>query len=153
MQQKVRAPMSGHFQYATAVRAMGRDEIVWWLQHVWPKGMPDVTEINLSKVDDDEAGRLVNQVQDVRRAFERFIAEEVLPHVSRRPTRAGSVESLRLFTSQHSMNTDYLLLLNGIVGGSGGVLDQIAERYTIRTTEELGSFCELETYRIPEPSE
>lgn len=90
---------------------------------------------------------------DVRRAFERFIADEVLPHIPRRPTRAGSVKTLRLFTSRHSMNTDYLLLLNGIVGGSGGVLDQIAERYTITTTEELGRFRELETYEIPESGE
>ena len=132
---------------------MRRAEIVWRLQHVWPKDVPDVTEINLSEVDGEEARRLGNQVADVRRAFERFIAEEVLPHIPRRPTRAGSVKTLRLFTSRHSMNTDYLLLLSGIVGGSGGVLDQIAERYTITTTEELGRFSELETYEIPESGE
>ena len=103
-----------------------------------------MTGINLSQVDSDEASRLGKQVPDVRRAFERFIADEVLPH--------GSVKTLRLFTSRYSMNTDYLLLLSGIVAGSGGVLDQIAERYIV-TTEELGRFSDLETYEIPESGE
>jgi hypothetical protein len=128
-------------------------EIVWRLQHVWPKDTPDVTEIKLSDVDDDEARRLVNQVEDVKQAFERFVAEEVVPHISRRPTRVGVVETLRMFTSGHSMNTDYLLLLSGILGGHGGVLSQIAERYTISTTEELGRFIELETHVLAEPGE
>lgn len=34
---------------------MGRDEIAWRLQHAWLKDVPDVTEINLSEVDHDEA--------------------------------------------------------------------------------------------------
>jgi hypothetical protein len=134
------------------VEAMG-SEIAWLLRHVWPKDTPDVTEINLSDVDDDEARRLVNQVQNVRSAFERFVAEELVPRIPRNPTRAGVVESLRLFKSGHSMNTDYLLLVSGIVGGDGGVLDLIAERYTIGAAEELGRFRELETLTLHESGE
>jgi hypothetical protein len=128
-------------------------EIVWRLQHVWPKDAPDLTEIRLSDVDDDEARRLVNQVEDVKRAFERFIAEQVVPYIPRGPTRLGVVETLRLFSSGHSMNTDYLLLLSGILEGSGGVLDLIAERYTITTAEELGRFSEMETFELANSSE
>lgn len=131
---------------------MPNPEIVWRLQHVWPKDTPDVTEVNLSDIDDDEARRLVDQVEDVKGAFERFVAEDVVPHISQIPTRAGMVETVRLFSSGFSMNTDYLLLLSGILGGNGGVLDQIAERYTITTTEELGRFNELETYDLSKPS-
>jgi hypothetical protein len=123
-------------------------ELVWRLQHVWPKDTPDVTEINLSSVDDEEARRLVNQVEDVKRAFESFVAEDVVPHISRQPTRVGVVETVRLFTSEFSMNTDYLLLLSGILAGNGGVLDQIAERYTIAAKEDLGRFAELKTFDL-----
>jgi hypothetical protein len=132
--------------------AMGA-EIAWLLRHVWPKDTPDVTGTSLSSLDDDEARRLVNQVEDVKRAFERFVAEEVVPRIPRDPTRVGVVESLRLFTSEHSMNTDYLLLLSGILSGNGGVLDLIAERYTIAAAEELGRFGELETLAARESGE
>ncbi len=124
-------------------------EIVWRLQHVWPKDTPDLTTTDLSGLDDAEAERIVNQVEDVKRAFESFIAQDVVPHISQAPTRAGIVESLRLFTSETSMNTDYLLLLSGILDGNGGVLDQIAARYTVTATEALGRFSELETYKLP----
>jgi hypothetical protein len=132
--------------------AMG-PEIVWLLRHVWPNDTPDLTEINLSDVDDDEARRLVNQVKDVRGAFERFVAEELVPRIPRNPTRSGVVKSLRLFRSGHSMNTDYLLLVSGLVGGDGGVLDLIAERYTISAAEKLGRFSELETLTLRESDE
>jgi hypothetical protein len=128
-------------------------EIVWRLQHVWPKDMPDVTDVKLSDVDDDEARRLVSHVEDVKREFERVVTDEVLPRISRTPTRTGLVETMRLFASGHSMNTDYLLLLSGILGGSGGVMDQIAERYTITATEDLGRFIELETHELPGSNE
>lgn len=134
------------------VRAMG-PELVWRLQHVWPIDTPDLTEVNLFDVDDDEARRLVNQVEDVKRTFERFVAEDVVPHISRQPTRVGLVETVRLFTSEFSMNTDYLLLLSGILEGHGGVIAQIKERYTVTTTEELGRFAELETYDLAKSSE
>jgi hypothetical protein len=134
------------------VRTVG-PELVWRLQHVWPKDTPDLTEINLSDVDDEEARRLVNQVEDVKRTFERFVAEDVVPHISRQPTRVGLVETVRLFNSEFSMNTDYLLLLSGILEGHGGVIAQIEERYTITTTEELGRFAELATYDVSEASE
>jgi hypothetical protein len=123
-------------------------ELVWELQHVWPKDTPDVTGVNLSEVADDEAGRLVNQVEDVKRAFEGFVADVVVPHIPREPTRVGVVETLRLFTSGFSMNTDYLLLLSGILQGDGGVIAQIEERYTIKATEGLGRFEELETHVV-----
>ena len=128
-------------------------EIAWLLRHVWPKDTPDLTEISLSDVDDDEARRLVNQVEDVKSAFERFVAEELVPRIPRDPTRLGVVESLRLFSSGHSMNTDYLLLVSGILGGNGGVLDLAAERYTIKAAEELGRFSELETLTLRESGE
>jgi len=127
-------------------------ELVWRLQHVWPKDTPDLTEVNLSGVDDDEARRLVAQVEDVKRAFEHFVEEDVVPHISRQPTRVGVVETVRLFTSESSMNTDYLLLLSGILEGNGGVLDQIAESYTITTAEGLGQFAELATYDLSKSS-
>jgi hypothetical protein len=125
-------------------------EIAWLLRHVWPKDTPDVTGISLSEVDEDEARRLVNQVEDVKRAFERFVAEEVVPRIPGDPTRLGVVESLRLFTSEFSMNTNYLLFLSGILGGNGGVFGLIAERYTIAEAEELGRFSELETFTLRE---
>jgi hypothetical protein len=128
-------------------------ELVWRLQHVWPKGQPNLTDVDLSGLDDDEARRIVNQVEDVKREFERFVAEDVVPHISRQPTRAGVVETVRLFNSEYSMNTDYLLLLSGILVGNGGVLDQIAERYTITATEELGMFAELATYDLSKSSQ
>jgi hypothetical protein len=131
--------------------AMG-SESAWLLRHVWPKDTPDVTGISLSDVD-DEAGRLVNQVEDVKRAFERFVAEEVVPRIPREPTRSGVVESLRLFTSEYSMNTNYLLFLSGILSGNGGVFDLIAERYTMGEAEELGHFRELETFTLRESGE
>jgi hypothetical protein len=134
------------------VEAMG-PEISWLLRHVWPKDTPDVTEINLSDVDDDEARRLVNQVQDVRSAFERFVAEELVPRIPSGPSRVGVVDSLRLFKSGYSMNTDYLLFVSGIMSGNGGVLDLIAERYTISAVEELGRFRELETLTLRESGE
>lgn len=126
-------------------------ELAWRLQHVWPRDTPDVTGIELSSVDDDEARRLVNQVEAVKREFERHVAEVVVPRIPRQATRTGVVETLRLFNSEFSMNTDYLLLLSGILSGSGGVLNLIAERYTITTTEELGRFGELDTLKLPEP--
>jgi hypothetical protein len=132
--------------------AMG-SEIAWLLRHVWPKDTQDVTGISLSEVDDDEARRLVNQVEDVKRAFERFVAEEVVPRIPREPTRSGVVESLRLFTSEYSMNTNYLLFLSGILSGNGGVFDLIVERYTIGEAEELGHFRELETFTLRESGE
>lgn len=133
------------------VRAMG-PELVWRLQHVWPKGTSDLTEINLLDLDDNEARQIVEQVEDVKRAFERFVAEDVVPHISRQPTRLGLVETVRLFTSEFSMNTDYLLLLSGILEGTGGVITQIEERYTITATDELGRFAELETYDLTKSS-
>ena len=60
------------------------------------------------------------------------------------------VGTLRLYTSEYSMNTDYLLLLSGILAGDGGVSDQISERYTIASTEEVGRFSELKTYELGE---
>jgi hypothetical protein len=123
-------------------------ELVWRLQHVWPKDTADLTEISLSDVTDDEASRLVSQVEDVKQAFEKFFAEEVIPNISRRPTRLGEVATVRLFTSEFSMNTDYLLLLSGILEGNGGVIAQIEERYTIATAEEIGRFAELPTYDL-----
>jgi hypothetical protein len=122
-------------------------EIVWRLQHVWPKGMTDLTEIDLNHVDDEEARRLVAQVEDVKRDFERFVADEVVPRIPRRPTRVGVVETLRLFTSGFSMNTDYLLLVSGVLAGDGGTLQLIAERYTMTATD-LGRFGELQTYTL-----
>ncbi|HTQ90296.1 MAG TPA: hypothetical protein VMK84_12470 [Streptosporangiaceae bacterium] len=127
-------------------------ELVWRLQHVWPKDQPNLTDVDLSSLDDEEARRIVNQVEDVKREFERFVAEDVVPHISRQPTRVGVVDTVRLFNSEYSMNTDYLLLLSGILGGNGGVLDQIAERYTITATEELGRFAELATYDLEKSS-
>jgi len=123
-------------------------ELAWRLQHVWPKDQPNLTDVDLSTLDDEEARRIVNQVEDVKREFERFVAEDVVPHISRQPTRVGIVETVRLFNSEYSMNTDYLLLLSGILGGNGGVLDLIAARYTITATEELGWFAELATYDL-----
>ena len=125
-------------------------EIVWRLQHVWPRDVPDISDTNLAEVDDDEARRLVNEVEEVKRAFERFVDQEVVPKISRRPTRVGVVETLRLYTSEYSMNTDYLLLLSGILSGDGGVSDQLSERYTIAATEEVGRFSELKTYELGE---
>jgi hypothetical protein len=63
--------------------------------------------------------------------------KEISPHISRQPSREGREEILRLFSSETSMITDYLLLLSGVVEGDGGVIAQIEERYTITTTEEL----------------
>jgi hypothetical protein len=123
-------------------------ELAWRLQHVWPKDRPNLTDVDLSTLDDEEARRIVNQVEDVKREFERFVAEDVVPHISRQPTRVGVVETVRLFNSEYSMNTDYLLLLSGILGGNGGVLDLIADRYAITATEELGRFAELATYDL-----
>lgn len=126
-------------------------ELVWRLRHVWPIGVPDLTEIKLSEVDDEEARRLVGEVETVKRTFEHFIDEEVVPNISRLPTRAGIVETLRLYTSQHSMNTDYLLLLSGILTGTGGVTDHISEHYTITAIEGLGRFSELPSHTLPDP--
>jgi hypothetical protein len=123
-------------------------ELVWRLQHVWPKDTADLTGVSLPDLPDDEASRIVEQVEEVKRAFERFIAEDVVPHISRRPTRLGLVETVRLFTSEFSMNTDYLLLLSGILQGNGGVIAQIEERYAISTTEEVGRYAELPTYDL-----
>lgn len=125
-------------------------EIVWRLKNVWPKGTPDLTEIDINELPDDEARRIVNEVEETKRAFERYVAEEVVPRVSREPTRFGLVETLRMFTSEISMNSDYLLLLSGILGGNGGVLKLIEERYTIAAVEELGRFSEMETHKFPD---
>jgi hypothetical protein len=126
--------------------------LVWRLQHVWPKDQPDLTDTDLSKLDDQEARRIVDQVEEVKREFERFFAEDVVPHISRQPTRVGVVEAVSLFYSGYTMNTDYLLSVSGVLGGNGGVVDQIAERYTITATEELGSFAELATYDLSKSS-
>jgi hypothetical protein len=50
------------------------------------------------------------------------------------------------------MDTDYLLLVSGIVRGSGGVLDLIAERYTISAAEELGISASLRLSRCVSPA-
>jgi len=128
-------------------------ELVWRLQNVWPKDQPNLTDVDLSSLDDEDARRIVNQVEDVKREFERFVGEDVVPHISRQSTRVGVVDTVRLFNSEYSMNTDYLLLLSGILSGNGGVLDQIAERYTITATEELGRFAELATYDLEKSSQ
>ena len=123
-------------------------EIAWRLQHVWPKGLPDLTDTKLSDVDDAEARRLVEEVEQVKRTFERYFADEVVPNVPTTPNRVGVVDSLRLFTSQHSMNTDYLLFLSGVLHGSGGVLDLIGERYNVTAAEELGRYGEMPAHEI-----
>ncbi|HEY7483093.1 MAG TPA: hypothetical protein VH912_01405 [Streptosporangiaceae bacterium] len=123
-------------------------ELVWRLKHVWPKDTRDLTEIDLNELSDDEARKIVNEVEEAKRAFERYVAEEVLPRIPRRPTRLGVVETLRLFTSEFSMNTDYLLMLSGILGGNGGVLELMRVRYTIAEAEELGRYGELETHKV-----
>src|SRR4029077_17055122 len=122
-------------------------EPAWRLQHVWPKDQPNVTDVDLSTRDDEAGRRILNQVEDGKRGGERLVAD-VVPHISRQPTRVGVVETVRLFNSEYSMNTDYLLLLSGILDGNGGVLDLIAARYTITATEELGRFAELATYDL-----
>jgi hypothetical protein len=122
-------------------------ERVWRLQHVWPKDMPDLTTVNLSDFNDAEVRQVVEQVEDVKRAFESFVADYVMAHISQTPTRVGVIESLRLFTSETSMNTDYLLLLTGLLAGDGGVLGLIAQRYMIKATEELGRFSELDPFK------
>lgn len=124
-------------------------EIAWQLRHVWPKDLPDLTDTKLSDVDDDEARRLVNEVEEVKRTFERYFGNDIVPNIPRTPTRVGVVETARLFTSQHSMNTDYLLMLSGILHGSGGVLELIIERYTVTAAEELGRYSEDSLYEIP----
>jgi hypothetical protein len=123
-------------------------EIAWRLRHVWPKGQPDLTDTKLSDVDDDEARRLVNAVEEVKRTFERYFGDEIVPNVPRTPTRVGVVETVRLFTSQHSMNTDYLMMVSGILSGSGGILDLISEQYIFAAAEELGRYSEDSHYEI-----
>ena len=128
-------------------------ELVWRLQHVWPKDTPDLTTVDINSLSDDEARKVVNQVEDVKREFERFFADEVVPHISRSPTRIGLVETVRLFNSEFSMNTDYLLLLSGILAGHGGVVSQIEQSYTVTAAEEIGRFAELATYDLTKASQ
>ena len=125
-------------------------EITLRLQHVWPKDQEDLTEIDLGTLSDPEARRIVQQVEDIKAEFVRFVAVDVLPRIPRKPTAFGRVETVRLFTSNNSMVTDYLLLLSGILGSTGGVLDLILERYTISETTELGLFMETETLEVPD---
>ena len=127
-------------------------ELVWQLQHVWPKDTPDLTTVDISSLPDTEAERIVEQVEDVKREFERFFADDVVPHISLSPTAFGAVETVRLFTSGHSMNTDYLLLLSGILDGNGGVVDQITQSYTVTAAQEIGRFSELATYDLTKVS-
>ena len=127
-------------------------EIVWLLRNVWPKDTPDLTGTSLASVDDDEARRLVNAVEDVKREFERYLAEDVAPHISLSPTRVGVVESVRLFNSEHSMNTDYLMMISGVLAGNGGVLEMVEQRYTIAAVEELGRFSEMPGLDLSRPA-
>ena len=127
-------------------------EIVWLLRNVWPKDTPDLTGTSLASVDDDEARRLVNAVEDVKREFERYLAQDVAPHISLSPTRVGVVESVRLFNSEHSMNTDYLLMISGVLAGNGGVLEMVEQRYTIAAVEELGRFSEMPGLDLSRPA-
>ena len=126
-------------------------EIVWLLRNVWPKDTPDLTGTSLASVDDDEARRLVNAVEDVKREFERYLAQDVAPHISLSPTRVGVVESVRLFNSEHSMNTDYLMMISGVLAGNGGVLEMVEQRYTIAAVEELGRFSEMPGLDLSRP--
>ena len=127
-------------------------EIVWLLRNVWPKDTPDLTGTSLASVDDDEARRLVNAVEDVKREFERYLAQDVAPHISLSPTRVGVVESVRLFNSEHSMNTDYLMMISGVLSGNGGVLEMVEQRYTIAAVEELGRFSEMPGLDLSRPA-
>ena len=127
-------------------------EIVWLLRNVWPKDTPDLTGTSLASVDDDEARRLVNAVEDVKREFERYLAQDVAPHISLSPTRVGVVESVRLFNSEHSMNTDYLMMISGVLAGNGGVLEMVERRYTIAAVEELGRFSEMPGLDLSRPA-
>lgn len=127
-------------------------EIVWLLRNVWPKDTPNLTGTSLASVDDDEARRLVNAVEDVKRELERYLADDVAAHISLTPTRVGVVESVRFFTSGHSMNTDYLMMISGILGGNGGVLELVEQRYTIAAVEELGRFSELPGLDLSRPA-
>ena len=127
-------------------------EIVWLLRNVWPKDTPDLTGTSLASVDDDEARRLVNAVEDVKREFERYLAQDVAPHISLSPTGVGVVESVRLFNSEHSMNTDYLMMISGVLSGNGGVLEMVEQRYTIAAVEELGRFSEMPGLDLSRPA-
>ena len=127
-------------------------EIVWLLRNVWPKDTPDLTGTSLASVDDDEARRLVNAVEDVKREFERYLAQDVAPHISLSPTRVGVVESVRLFNSEHSMNTDYLMMISGVLAGNGGVLEMVEQRYTIAAVEEHGRFSEMPGLDLSRPA-
>ena len=127
-------------------------EIVWLLRNVWPKDTPDLTGTSLASVDDDEARRLVNADEDVKREFERYLAQDVAPHISLSPTRVGVVESVRLFNSEHSMNTDYLMMISGVLAGNGGVLEMVEQRYTIAAVEELGRFSEMPGLDLSRPA-
>ena len=120
-------------------------ELAWLLRNVWPKDTPNLTETSLASVDDDEARRLVNEVERVKAEFERYLVEDVVPHISLSPTRVGVVESVRFFMSEHSMNTDCLVMVSGVLSGNGGIVDLLQRRYTIGSVEELGRFSERPT--------
>ena len=62
------------------------------------------------------------------------------------------VESVRLFNSEHSMNTDYLMMISGVLAGNGGVLEMVEQRYTIAAVEELGRFSEMPGLDLSRPA-
>jgi hypothetical protein len=47
--------------------------------------------------------------------------------------------------SEHSMNTDCLVMVSGVLSGNGGIVDLLQRRYTIGSVEELGRFSERPT--------
>ena len=120
-------------------------ELAWLLRNVWPKDTPNLTETSLASVDDDEARRLVNEVERVKEEFERYLVDDVVPHISLSPTRVGVVETVRFFMSGHSMNTDCLLMVSGVLSGNGGIVELVQRRYTIGSVDELGRYIERPT--------
>ena len=95
-------------------------EIAWLLRNVWPKDTPNLTETSLASVDDDEARRLVNEVESVKRGVRALLVEDVARTSPCHATRVGVVERSGCSTSGHSMNTDYLMLISGVLAGNGG---------------------------------
>jgi hypothetical protein len=86
---------------------------------------------------------IVRELDAIAADFEDYFTNQVVPHIDRSPTAFGVIENIRIFKGNHTNTaTDFWLFLGGLVGGNGGVVAQISQRFSLKV-DDLGNYREI----------
>lgn len=122
--------------------------------HIAPLEGPDPS----LRVPDAEAGggtggteltALLERLEELHEEFVRFLTEEVVPNIDTSPHRVGVIERVTLLRGNYdTTSSDYLLFLDGILAGDGGVLERLGTRFSVRSRSR-GVFREVGSWKTP----